>query len=118
MVFWGGAPEKMYDKGGGTQKMKDQERGAIQKTKESWGIFLYYLKKMVYTSVCVRGRGRGQGGQAFLDTMSFFTLNEPIFQFFFSSFPPLCWRLLPHPPASHLGHVTATLVDEREAVMD
>ena len=37
---------------------------------------------MIYISVCVQGRGRGQGGQGFLDMMSSFTSNEPIFQFF------------------------------------
>ena len=68
----------------------------------------------VCVCVCVRGRGRGQGRQAFSDMMSFFTSNEPIFQFF--------------SPTSHLfvgeyflvllDHVTATLADEREAVMD
>ena len=55
---------------------------------------------MVYTSVCVRGRGRGQGGQAFLDMMSFFTLNEPIFQLFFPASLPFVgdYSLIPRLP--------------------
>ena len=42
----GGHLKKMYDKGGAIQKNeRSREGGAIQKTKERWGIFLYYLTK-------------------------------------------------------------------------
>ena len=69
---------------------------------------------MVYTSVCVRSRGRGQGGQAFLDIMSFFYFKWAHFLIFSPASHPFVgdYSLIP------LGHITATLVGEREAMMD
>ena len=59
---WGGGS---YFLGGGhLRKTCDYGGGgwAIQKTKERWGIFLYYLTKDgLHSCVCVGGGGGGQG---------------------------------------------------------
>ena len=62
--------------------------------KRKVGNFFILFNKRWSTLVCVRvwrggGRGRGQGGQTFLDIMSFFISNEPIFQFFVQLSTPL-----------------------------
>ena len=70
--------------------MKDQGGGASKKQKKGEEFLILFNKRWsTLVCVCVRGRGRGQGGQAFLDMMSCFTSNEPIFQFFLQLPTPL-----------------------------